>query len=151
MGKMSKEQILSFAIELATKIGEIDNEILEYSQIRFSDYYIDLLTLVEVEEKRCKGTEGWSEELFAKEGMWQEENDDEKLEEIVPRVAEDEDIEAVIFCEGDLYEMLYYYEGYGSGGEDAKKIYDAFVKATEKHDLWYEWGSGIIYLYGASE
>ena len=76
---------------------------------------------------------------------------DNRLEEIIPRVAEDESIEAVVFCEWELWETLYYYEAYGRNGKMAKVLYEAFIKAITNHGLWYEWGEGIIFLYGAQQ
>ena len=71
-------------------------------------------------------------------------------EDIIPRVADDDTIEAVMFCEGDLWEMLYYCEANGSNNEETKSIYQAFIQTTAEHGMWYEWGNGTIYLYGVS-
>ena len=89
----------------------------------------------------CEGGEEYVDGLYESE---------DKLEDIIPRVAEDDTIEAVMFCEGDLWEMLYYCEANGSNNEETKSIYQAFIQTTAEHGMWYEWGNGTIYLYGVS-
>ena len=94
--------------------------------------------ILEEYKKQFRYPDGWYES-------------DDKLEDIIPRVVEDETIEAVIFCEGELWETLYYCEVYGRNDNHSKAVYEAFVKTTRNHDLWYEWGEGIIFLYGSLE
>ena len=148
MAKMSNEQIWNFAREFAKKVYEINEYCFHDEEIRTRDitislYYLTCLAEAEIEgdEEYCVGGECFND------GMYESE---EKLEDIIPRITEDETIEAVMFCEGAMWEMLYYCEGYGSNDETTKAIYKAFVQTVEKHGMWYEWGSGTIFLYGVS-
>ena len=147
MGKICNEEILSFAKDFAEQLYEIGVFWLEEETIRTSHITIYLDYLVRLEEAR---REGWEEEYkkhFSNpDGWYKSEN---KLEDMIPRVVEDKTIESVMFCEGELWETLYYYEAYGRNDKMEKVLYEAFVKAVTNHGLWYEWGEGIIFLYGA--
>ena len=149
MGKMSNKQILSFAKELADRIYEIGWYSLDEEVIRTADITISLDLLVRLAETRSMGILEEYKKQFRYPDGWYE--SDDKLEDIIPRVVEDETIEAVIFCEGELWETLYYCEAYGRNDIHSKVVYEAFVKTTRNHDLWYEWGEGIIFLYGSLE
>ena len=149
MSKMSSEQVWKFAREFAKKLYEINEYWLHTEMVRARDitislYYLSCLAEAEREgyEEYCEGGEEYSDGLYASE---------DKLEDIIPRVAEDDTIEAVMFCEGNLWETLYYCEVNGSNDEESKAIYQAFVQTTAEHGMWYEWGNGTIYLYGVSE
>lgn len=147
MGKMSNEQVLAFAKEFADRMYEIGWYSLDEAVVRTSEITISLVFLVRLEEARCMGIlEEYQKQFRYPEGWYKSDN---RLEEIIPRVAEDESIEAVVFCEGELWEALYYYEAYGRNEKMEKALYEAFVKAVVNHGLWYEWGGGIIFLYGA--
>ena len=148
MGKMSNEQIFAFAKEFADRIYEIDWYSLDEVVLRTSDITISLEFLVQLAEARSNGIENEYKKQFRYPDGWYESED--RLEDIVPRVAEDAEIEAVMFCEGELWEALYYCEAYGRNDEKTKAMYEAFVQAAQNHDLWYEWGEGIIFLYGVS-
>ena len=148
MGKMSNEQILAFANEFADRIYEIGWYSLDEEVIRTHDITISLDYLVRLAEAKGEGYEEEYKKHFKYPEGWYESED--KLEDIIPRAAEDEAIEAVMFCEGELWETLYYYEAYGSKDKRIKETYEAFVKTAAKYDLWYEWGSGTIFLYGVS-
>ena len=149
MGKMSNEQILAFANEFADRIYEIGWYSLDEEVIRTHDITISLDYLVRLAEAKGEGYEEEYKKQFKYPDGWYESED--RLEDVIPRVAEDETIEAVIFCEGELWEALYYCEAYGSNDKKIKGLYEAFVKTVTKHDMCYEWGSGIIFLYGVSE
>ena len=149
MGKMSNEQILAFAKEFADRIYEIGWYSLDEEVIRTHDITISLDYLVRLAEAKGEGYEEEYKKHFKYPDGWYESED--RLEDIVPRVAEDVEIEAVMFCEGELWESLYYCEAYGSKDKKLKAIYEAFIKAVQNHNLWYEWGSGIIFLYGVLE
>ena len=149
MGKMSNKQILSFAKELADRIYEIGWYSLDEEVIRTADITISLDFLVRLAEARSMGILEEYKKQFRYPDGWYE--SDDKLEDIIPRVVEDETIEAVIFCEGELWETLYYCEAYGRNDNHSKAVYEAFVKTTRNHDLWYEWGEGIIFLYRSLE
>ena len=149
MGKMSNEQILAFAKEFADRIYEIGWYSLYEEVIRTHDITISLDYLVRLAEAKGEGYEEEYKKQFKYPDGWYESED--RLEDVIARVAEDETIEAVIFCEGELWEALYYCEAYGSNDKKIKGLYEAFVKTVTKHDMCYEWGSGIIFLYGVSE
>ena len=149
MGKMSNEQILAFANEFADRIYEIGWYSLDEEVIRTHDITISLDYLVRLAEAKGEGYEVEYKKQFKYPDGWYESED--RLEDVIARVAEDETIEAVIFCEGELWEALYYCEAYGSNDKKIKGLYEAFVKTVTKHDMCYEWGSGIIFLYGVSE
>ena len=143
MAKMSNEQIWNFAREFVKRVYEINEYWFHDEEIRTRDitislYYLTCLAEAEIErdEEYCVGGECFND------GMYESE---EKLEDIIPRIVEDETIEAVMFCEGAMWEMLYYCEGYGSNNERTKAIYKAFLQTAAKHGMWYEWGGGIIY------
>lgn len=145
---MSNEQIWKFAREFVKRVYEIDEYWFHDEEIRTRDitislYYLTCLAEAEIEgyAEYCVGGE------YFNDGMYESE---EKLKDIIPRVAEDDTIEAVMFCEGDLWEMLYYCEANGSNDEETKAIYQAFIQTTAEHGMWYEWGIGTIYLYGVS-
>lgn len=145
MDKMIDKKIWNFAREFAKELYEIDEYWLNQEEIRtrnnaISMYYLSCLAEAEHEgyEEYCEGGEEYYDGVYESE---------EKLEDIISRVAEDEAIEAVMFCEGELWEKLYYCEANGSRDKNLKEIYEAFVKTIEKHKLWYEWGSGIIFIY----
>ena len=125
MGKMSQEQVIAFAKEFAEKLWGVDSELTDDVMVSTSEITVFL-----------DDPENWI-------------HYDEPLEEIIPRVAEDEEIEAVLFCEGDLWEMIYYCEAYGSSDETTNAVYKAFVKTVAKHGMWYAWGSGTVFLYKA--
>ena len=146
MGKMNNEQIIAFAKEFADRIYEIGWDSLDEEVIRTQDITISLEFLVRLSEARSDGILEEYKKQFRYPDVWYESED--KLEDIIPRVVEDEKIEAVIFCEGELWETLYYCEAYGSRDEKTRKTYETFVKTIKKHNLWYEWGEGIIFLYG---
>ncbi len=148
MSKMSNEQVWKFAREFAKKLYEINEywfhtETVRTRDITISLYYLSCLAEAECEEyeEYCEGGEEYVDGLYESE---------DKLEDIIPRVAEDDTIEAVMFCEGDLWELLYYYEANGSNDEESTAIYQAFVRTVAEHGMWYEWGDGTIYLYGVS-
>lgn len=148
MGKMSDEQIWNFARQFAKKLYEIngyglDKEEVRTKNISISMYYLSCLAEAENEgyEEYCMGGDEYNDGLY---------ESDDKLEDIIPRVTEDDSIEAIIFCEGDLWETLYYCEAYGRHDEESRAIYQAFVQTLAEHGMWYEWGKGIIYLYGVS-
>lgn len=148
MAKMSNEQVWSFAREFVKKVYEIDEYWFHEEKIRTRDITISLYDLTCLAEAEIEGYEEYCVEgEYFTDGMYESE---EKLEDIIPRIVEDEDIEAVMFCEGELWEALYYCEAYGRNDETTKAIYKAFVQTVEKHGMWYEWGSGIIFLYGVS-
>ena len=147
MGKMSKEKILAFAKEFADRIYEIGWYSLDEEVIRTADITISLDFLVRLAEAKSMGILDEYKKQFRYPDGWYESGD--RLEDIIPRAAEDETIEAVIFCEGELWEILYYCEAYGQNDKKAKAIYEAFIKTAQNHGLWYEWGEGIIFLYGA--
>ena len=149
MSKMNQEQIWNFAKDFAKKLYEIDEywfdeEYIQTKEISISMY--SLSQLAEAEQKNyeeyCEGGEEYDDGLY---------ESDDKLEDIIPRVAEDDDIEAVFFCEGDLWETLYYAETYGSNNATVKAIYKAFTQTVSNHGMWYEWGSGTIFLYQLSD
>lgn len=148
MRKISNEQIWEFAREFVKKVYEIDEYWFHDEEIRSKDITISLYYLSCLAEAEIEGYEEYSVggECF-NDGMFESEN---KLEDIIPRVAEDETIEAIIFCGGYLWEKLYYCEGYGSNDEITQSIYQAFLDIVQKHGMWYEWGGGRIYLYGVS-
>lgn len=148
MKKMSNEQILSFTKDFVDKLYEIGWYQLDEVVIRTTDITISLELLLGLVEARGEGNEEEYKKHFIYAEGWYESED--KLENIISRVAEDEDIEAVIFCEGALWEVLYYCEMYGSDDEKSNNIYQAFVKTVQTHSMWYEWGSGAIFLYGVS-
>lgn len=146
MGKMSNEQILAFANEFAERIYEIGWWSLDEESVRTRDITISIDYLVRLAEARSDGILDEYKKQFRYPDGWYESED--RLEDVIPRVAEDETMEAVIFCEGELWEALYYCEAYGSNDKKIKCLYEAFVKTVTEHDMCYEWGSGIIFLYG---
>lgn len=148
MGKKSNDQILLFAKELATKLYEIGWYSLDEEVIRTSDITISLDFMVRMEEARREGCEEELKKYFKFSEGWYK--SDVRIEEIVSKATEDEKLEAVIFCEGTLWETLYYYEAYGSKETKVKDLYNMFVKTIENHGMWYEWGNGKIFLYGVS-
>ena len=148
MGKMSSGQVWKFAREFAKKLYEMNGYWFNKEEVRAKDITISmycLSCLAEAEsegyEEYCEGGEEYNDGLY---------ESDDKLENIIPRVAEDDTIEAVMFCEGNLWETLYYCESYGRKDEESQAIYQAFVQTVVEYGMWYEWGSGTIYLYGAS-
>ena len=148
MGKMSNEQIWKFARDFAKKLYGINEYWLHTQEIRTRDitislYYLSCLAEAEYKgyEEYCEGGDEYNDGLY---------ESDDKLESIIPKIAEDETVEAAIFCEGDLWETLYYCEVYGRNDEESRAIYQAFVQTIEEHSMQYEFGSGIIYLYRAS-
>lgn len=148
MGKMSNEQIWKFARDFAKKLYGINEYWLHTQEIRTRDitislYYLSCLAEAEYKgyEEYCEGGDEYNDGLY---------ESDDKLESIIPKIAEDETVEAVIFCEGDLWETLYYCEVYGRGDEESRAIYQAFVTTIGEHGMQYEFGSGIIYLCGVS-
>ena len=149
MSKMNQKQIWNFAKDLAKKLYEIDEYCFGEEEVRTKDISISMYYLSCLAKAKSKGYKYAYQERFEKSDGWYESED--KLEDIIPRVAEDEDIEAVFFCEGDLWEQLYYTEGYGSRDETKNAIYKAFVETVNKHGMWYEWGSGTIFLYAFSD
>ena len=148
MGKMSNEQILAFAKEFADRIYELGWYSLDEEVIRTYDITISLDYLVRLAEAVSEGYEEEYKKQFKYPDGWYESED--RLEDVVPRVAEDAEIEAIMFCEGELWEALYYCEAYGSSEKKIKDLYEAFVKTVTKHDMCYEWGNGTINLYGVS-
>lgn len=148
MERMSSKQIWNFAREFAKKLYEIDEYWFHREEIRTRDITINMYYLSCLAEAECEGYEEYCEDGECyDDGMYESED---KLEDIIPRIVEDETIEAVMFCEGDLWETLYYCEAYGRNDEESRAIYQAFVKTVAKHGMWYELGSGTIYLYRAS-
>lgn len=147
MRKMNNEQMLTFAKEFVGRLYEIGWYQLDEVVIRTADIIISLEYLLGLEEAKNEGNEEEYKKHFIHREGWYE--SDDKLENIIPRVGEDETIEAVIFCEGELWETLYYCEAYGSDDEKNNRIYQAFVSTVHNHNMWYEWGEGIIFLYGA--
>ena len=148
MKKMSNEQVLTFAKDFVGRLYEIGCYQLDEVVIRTADITISLEYLIGLTEARNEGNEEEYKKYFKHADGWYE--SEEKLEEIIPRVVEDKSIEAVIFCEGALWEDLYYCEAYGSNDEKINKIYQVFLNTVQNHKMWYEWESGVIFLYGAS-
>ena len=151
MGKMTKEQLIAFSRELAWKIYQVDEDVLDEVVVQVSHTIMSLDMLARIEEGKIMFKDYVAPPDTCTNpyllGYWETE---ESLEESIPRVAEDEEIEAVLFCEGELWEKLYYAEGYGTTDKKTKEIYEAFVQTVDKHGLWYEWGSGIVFLYRIS-
>ena len=151
MEKMAKEQLIAFSKELGSRIYQIDEDLLDEVVIRVSNTVISLDMLARIEEAKnifkdyITFSDTCSNPYLL--GYWESE---ELLEEIIPRVVEDEEIEAVLFCEGELWELLYYTESYGTNDKKTKEIYKVFVQTVNKYGLWYEWGSGIVFLYRIS-
>lgn len=148
MGKIKKEKILAFAKDFAGKLYDIGWYSLDDEVIRTADITISLDYLVRLAEAENEGYGEAFKKIHTYPEGWHK--SDKKLEEIVPRVAEDETIEAVLFCEGNLWEALYYCEAYGTKDAKMKATYEAFVNTVEAHDLWYEWGSAYVFLYSVS-
>ena len=146
MEKKSKEQILAFAKEFADRIYELGWHSLEDVVIRISNITISLDFLVRLTEARSDGCEEEYKKQFRYSDGWYESED--RLEDVIPRVAEDDTIEAVMFCEGNLWETLYYCEAYGRNDEKSRAIYQAFVQTVAEHGMRYEWGNGTIFLVG---
>lgn len=138
--KMKNSKILEFATDLAKRFYEIGVWNIDDVEIRTSEITIFLDLLMRLEEAK----EYEYEEEFAKYHRYPKgwRKSKKKLE--------NESAKAVIFCEGKLWEMLYYYEAYGSTEQKTKMVYQAFVETVAKHGLWYEWGSGNIFLYAES-
>ena len=65
----------------------------------------------------------------------------------------DEDHECIAYLgiEGDLYELLYYYEAYGYGGEKAEELWWDLVNLSDKYGMVYVWSGGAIAFYDAEE
>lgn len=148
MSKMNQKQIWNFAKDFAKKVYEIDEYWFDEEDIRTKEIAISMYYLSQLAEAEKKGYKEYcegGEEYY--DGLYES---DDKLEDIIPRAAEDNDIEAVFFCEGDLWEILYYTEAYGSNNETSKAIYKAFIQTVNNHGMWYEWGSGTIFLYKLS-
>ena len=118
MGKMSNEQILAFANELADRIYEIGWYSLDEESVRTRDITISIDFLVRLAEARSDGFLDEYKKQFRYPDGWYE--SDVRLKDVIPRISEDETIEAVIFCEGELWETLYYCEAYGSNDKRSK-------------------------------
>ena len=149
MGKMSNKQIIAFTKEFADRIYEIGRYSLDEEVIRTRDITISIDFLVRLAEARSDGILDEYKKQFQYPDGWYKSA--VRLEDIIPRISEDESIEAVIFCEGELWETLYYCETYGSNDKRKQAIYKAFIQIVEKYRMWYEWGNGTIYLYGVSK
>lgn len=134
MRKVTEKDILAFTYEFVKKVCEIDPYLIDYSY----EYVIRW-------DKKELPLDSISDYEFTLEDL---------LDCIDPakyHVTEYSGCDGCIAClfvEGDLYELLYYYEGYGYGGEKAKQLLYALDEITDKYGMFYSWtGAGSIALY----
>ena len=141
MGKVTEKDIIACAYELIKEICKEDEEVLVFSGYTLSwekrKKKIDFRELLE----------GYSiDELDTDEDIIAENifdltkyNEDAKrfnfIIEPEPEVDPDDDSIAIIFCEGNLYEILYCYEGFGSGGKRAERLYDMINNIADKYGM----------------
>ena len=138
MGKATERDIVAFAVDFVKKVKEIDKRILgdcysEYvfrwsnKKISLNDIHEGDLTVDDVLEK-C-----------------------EVAEETVSEFTDDDECVAYLAAEGELYEMMYYFEAYGRGGKKAKVILKAARMAANNNGLYFEWGGGSLKFFDIYE
>ena len=141
MGKVTEKDIIACAYEFIKEICKEDEEVLVFSGYTLSwekrKKRIDFRELLE----------GYSiDELDTDEDIITENifdlikyNEDAKRFNLIiepePEVDPDDDSIAIIFCEGNLYEILSIYEGFGSGGKRAERLYDMINNIAEKYGM----------------
>lgn len=73
---------------------------------------------------------------------------EDRLEDVdVKEFTDNEHCAAHLDIESDVYNAMYFYEGFGEGGEEAKKYLDALNSGAKDHNMWYNWGCGGAILY----
>lgn len=108
MGTKTRMQMLEFGVAYAKKCAELEEKLeidlcLWDSELRVEDFKIKLARL-----STCENAEEASK--YLKEA-------DVSLEELT----RDEYLDGAILCEGDVYEALYYFQGYGDSSTYGKK------------------------------
>lgn len=139
MGKLTERDIAEFAVNLAKRLCEIDEEYFDdLSQdweLRWGKFNVTLGDIHDCEWTANKLLE------FAADAK------DNSEEVDVKEFTDNEHCVAYLVIEGDLYEKMYYFESYGEGGEEAEKYLDALNTAVLDHNMRYDWADGAIILY----
>ena len=149
MNKISRKEVLLFSKELAKKLYEMDRYILDNVIIRTSDIIIDLemiSQLIEAEKDGEVVLNALKKCLKYPEAWWKS---NENIADFCSGFMKADEVVAIVFCEGELYETLYYHEAFGSREKQSKLIYKAFTDTVEQYGFYYEWDNGRIYLYSS--
>jgi hypothetical protein len=120
MGLKTNKEMLEFGIEFAKKCDELEEKLecslaYDYAKLAFGNYMVSLPNLV-----GCSSVE--TAEIWV-----------DKVNASVKDRTDSEYVDGQIFCEGTMYETLYYYEDMGSGGEEAKMIYKELAGVLHKY------------------
>lgn len=143
MGKLTERDIVEFAVDLTNRLFNIDKEYFdELSQdwiFRWENYFVTLGDIHDWE---------WTAETLLKFSAGAKVDPDEPN---VKEFTDNEHCVAYLVIEGDLYGKMYNYEGYGEGGEEAKKYLEALNTAVDSHNMRYDWAGGAIKLYDIND
>ena len=137
MGKVTEKDITAFACEFALKVCEIDETLIDSDHVMHvgqKEFSLDFVLCFDITpEEAYKHT-------YAAEHHAREYGSDEEHECI-----------AYLCIEGELYETLYNYEGYGYGGDTAEELWRAFVRLSDKYGMYYSWCGGAVAFYDAED
>lgn len=141
MGKVTERDIAEFALDFINKLSEIDEDYLDYWdqywEIRFGNVKFTFLDI--------RDSEWMAEDMLRISAQAKAEPENEEPD--VREFTDNEHCVAYLVIEGDLYEKMYYCQGYGAGGEEAQKYLDALDTAVQDHNMRYDWAGGAIILY----
>lgn len=139
MGQFSERDIAEFAVDLTKRLCDIDEEYFEELsmdwELRWGKFNIKL---GDIHDRRYTADKLLEYAADVK---------DDPEETDVKEFTDDEHCVAYLVIEGDLYEKMYYCQGYGAGGEEAQKYLDALDTAVQDHNMRYDWAGGAIILY----
>lgn len=145
MGQFSERDIAEFTIDLINRLCEIDEEYLnewdEDWEIRFGNVKFTFLDI--------RDNERTAEKLLYLSEISKAEPENEEPD--VREFTDDEHCVAYLVIESDIYDKMYYFEGYGEGGEDAEKYLDALNAASKAHNMRFDWAGGAIKLYDIND
>ena len=138
MGKVTEKDIIACAYELIKEICKEDEEVLVFSgytltwekrkkKINFREL-LEGYSIDELDEDEDIITENIFDiikynKFFSDEPM------------PMPETDPDDDSIAIIFCEGNLHEVLNNYVGFGAGGKRAERLYDAMNDIADKYGM----------------
>ena len=151
MGVKTDTELLTFGIEFAKKCMEIEDEFdidldIWKVELRFRDVFVLLAEL------GCGETlENAKRHVRKVADFVEDEREATNLEDLVG----DKYYDGALLCENDLYDTLYYYQGWGDctnyGKEATKKLYDELSKVLEKYDFHLDMSRGETILLQCPE
>lgn len=137
MGKISEKEMISFAMDFAKAVTEVNGNLLYDTSLRFENSIIYLEDMIASIDEPFEAFEVYETDISLAE------------------FRQDNECEGYLVCEGDLWEKMYWYDAYQvdvlNDSDEAERLWRALYRITVKHGMWYEWDGGAVILYAFSE